>query len=144
MSRGDGRGARWRLTRTAPCVTKNDGRKRKRKKTRNRKQKGALIEVIAVDGNPVCTWVPKANLHINIMHALKDGVASGGRLSRLKQNSRAIRVPKRAHPLTMWVKPPPANAVTNFFTPTTPSPSVLNKRFSVRICNEDQILGSQR
>ena len=119
------------------CVTKKDGHNRKRKKRRNQTQKGTPIEVIAVDGIPVCTWVPKANLHIDIVHALKDGVASGGRLSWIKPNSRAIRFPKRAHPLTMWVKTPSANAVTNFFTPTTPSPSVLNKKFSVRICNED-------
>ena len=44
MSRGDGKGAQWKLTQTAPFVTKKDGRKRKRKKSKNpKKQKGTLI-----------------------------------------------------------------------------------------------------
>ena len=132
MSRGNGKGSRWKLTRTAPFATKKNGHNRKRKKSKNqKKQKGTLIEVLAVDGSPVCTWVPKANLHIDIAYALKDSITSGGRLSGLKQNSRVFRVPKKAHPLTMWVKPSSANAVTNFFTPSTPS--ALNKRLSVRI-----------
>ena len=57
-------------------TTKKDGHTRERKKRRNQQQKGTLIEAITVDGSPVYTWVPKVNLPIDIVHALKDGVAS--------------------------------------------------------------------
>lgn len=120
MTRGDGKGSRWKITR----------RRRRRKRKRGTKQPGDLFKEVMDRGRPVCTWVKKGVLPIAVLSALQDGAASARRLLSLMQHQRQLTVAALAHPATTQT----VAVVTSFFR-VSPESDVPTE--SVRICTSD-------
>lgn len=131
MTRGSGKGARWKVLKTStprPRKLKRSGKKKKKRKV--------FLEVVDVHDVPVCTWVKTKDLPLMVKAAMVDGAVTSRGLSSMNQSNRALIVPFLCHPLTM--AKPLGTSVTSFFT------SVINTeegsspvRQAVSICWED-------
>lgn len=116
MTRGSGKGNRWKAKKRVVDWLASQPPKRKRRLAKKKRLKlKVYLEVVDVNDIPVCTWVKTKDIPLMVRHAMIDGAASETYLRKINQSNRSLNVPWLCHPLTME-KPLDLTAVTDFFT----------------------------